>query len=139
MIDIITHLVAFLAGTAAAMAGQYMADRFTDQRRKNEALAHAKGTFKHVFAAAPKLISELKSEMSLPVNAQVQEFVVLANMGIVFESDRRRLRILESDHPDLYNQISLMQEAGLLRKNLETAAPIYRMSTEFIATLKSDA
>ena len=78
MIDI-SHLVTFVAGTAVGAAGQYMADRFTDQRRTGEAKKESDRKYKSLVKNMPALIAEMKEDISKEGNELIREFVVLPN------------------------------------------------------------
>lgn len=134
-----THLVAFIVGTAVGAAGQYMADRLTDQRRKGEAKREAASKFERTSSAMPKLISEMREDLGKPEHAVVREFVALPNERVMFNSDRTRLAYFESVHPDLTNKIALLVEAGYIKNVSTTSTPIFRMTEEFVQRVRGGA
>ena len=128
----VSHLATFLGGTAVGAAASYMADRFTDRRRKSEVASEAKQRFSKIRDLLPDLAAELKTDLSQPDNRLVREFVVLSNERVSFNHDRPRFEYYESNHPEIQNQVRLLVDAGYVRNVSTTNYPVYRMSDEFV-------
>lgn len=135
----ISHLVTFVVGTAVGAAGQYMADRFTDQRRKQEINRESDRKFKVTLKAMPKLLSEMKADLIKHETEVVREFVLLQNRRVMFNSDRTRFVYYHSVHADLENQVAMLVEHGYIRKISITQTPIYRMTEDFVQRVKRAA
>lgn len=131
----VSHLATFLGGTIVGAAGSYMADRFTDRRRKKEAISEAKQRFLAIQNLIPDLIAEIKADLGEPEKQLIREFVCLSNNRIIFNHDRPRFQYYETDHPDLTNKIQFLVDEGYVRDVSTTSHPIYRMSDEFVAFL----
>lgn len=134
-----SHLVTFVVGTALGAAGQYMADRFTDQRRKGEAKREENRKFQGALKAMPELLAEMKKDITEHENEVVREFVLLPNTRVMFHSDRTRFAYFHSAHANLANQIALLIDHGYIRNVSTTQTPIYRMTEEFAQMVRSDA
>lgn len=135
----ISHLVTFVAGTAVGAAGQYMADRFTDQRREQESKREANQKFQRALQAMPALLAEMKADLIKPEYDVVREFVALPNDRVMFNSDRTRFAYFRSTHVALENQIAMLVELGYIRDVSKNQTPIYRMTEDFAQRVKGVA
>jgi hypothetical protein len=127
-----THLIAFLAGTAAGAAGTYMADRFTDQRRKQELRRETKDGFDRLRQQMPDLLDEMCRDLTQSKDIIYRELVALPTERTTFNHDGPRLEYYETKHPNLNIQIAILVESGYLRNVSITNWPIYRMSEKFV-------
>jgi len=109
-----THAAAFLVGAFTGAAGQYLADRFTDQRRRQEASADAQKRFDRAHEAMPECIARLKS--SIEHAPLVREFVLLPK-GAMYNSQTPIFRIPDDDMPA---KVGLLEDAGYVH-NVATA------------------
>lgn len=131
----VSHLATFLGGTVVGAAGKYMADRFTDSRRKKEAAAEARRRYSAIHDSMPSFIAGLKADLSRSDNKLIREFVVLPNERITFNHDRPRFEYYETEHPDLPNMVQMLLDASYIRDISTTRHPIYRLSEEFVTFL----
>lgn len=134
MLDV-SHLITFLAGTAAGAAGTYMADRFTDQRRKQSAFREARKSYETIRAKMPELIQEMKLDLSNPEFQTFREFVILPTERTTFNHDKGRFEYYESAHPNAKTQVALLESVGYVQDISKTNWPIYRMSEAFVNLL----
>lgn len=132
-----SHLVTFLGGAAIGAAGTYLADRFTDQRRKAEAKSEANKQFEHVSKLMPKLIAELRDDLLSNKELVLREFVILANERLQFNHDKPRIEIYESRHPAAKNQVSVLVSAGYVGIVRSSDIPIYKIEEHFVEKLSS--
>lgn len=95
----------FLAGTGVGAAGTYLADRFTDQRRKGEAKREADAGFLRIAKLMPKLLCEFLED--LRAENLLREFVVLRSERLQFMHDKPRIEIYETKHPQAKNQVGI--------------------------------
>ncbi len=63
MSPIATHLIALLTGVLIGAAGNYFADRFTDERRAKQRNREAKKQFREVEGLMPDLIAEMRTDI----------------------------------------------------------------------------
>lgn len=134
MLDV-SHLITFLAGTAAGAAGTYMADRFTDQRRKQSAHRDARNSYETIRAKMPELIQEMKLDLGKPESQTLREFVILPTERTTFNHDKERFEYYESAHPNAKTQVALLESVGYVQDISKTNWPIYRMSEAFVKLL----
>ena len=134
-----SHLASFLGGTAVGAAGKYIADRFTDQRHKQETEAAERKRFAKVRDAMPELIREMNRDLKKNSDLVLRELVVLPNSGVTFTHDRPRLQYFETAHPHALNQVSLLVGAGYAEKVTEGHVAIFRLTEEFVSRLQDDA
>jgi hypothetical protein len=127
-----SHSAAFLLGTATGAAGQYFADRFTDQRRRQEARAEIKARWSKIIGAMPAFIEEMKKDLkSSPL---IREFIVLPNKHVSFGVGKLqpRFRYYEDEHPQLRGQLAMLEHYGYIHDVTPGNTPIYRMTEEFV-------
>ena len=108
----VSHLVTFLGGAALGTTGKYLADRFTDQRRAQEAASENKKRFAKLNEVMPTLLKEMAGDLSGDKSSAIREFVILANERVMFNSSVPRFAYFESKHRHVRNQAALLAEAG---------------------------
>ena len=135
----ISHLVTFVGGALVGCAGQYFADRFTDQRRKQESKSAASKQFDELKSAMPDLFAEMLKDLDDDESRSIREFVVMPNKRVSFNSCKPRFSYFEDEHPNLRVQVDRLHYAGYLDDVTVGHAPIYRMREQFIVLLKERA
>src|SRR4051812_40151320 len=95
---IATHLIAFLTGGFTGATGHYLGEKYTDQRRRQEAQSADATEWKKLYAMMPELLQDLK--MSLEKYPLIREFFVLRVNGVMVGGSRNnpRLAIYENEH-----------------------------------------
>lgn len=133
----VSHLATFLGGAAIGSAGQYLADRFTDQRRAQQATSENKKRFSGLNEIMGVLLNEMAEDLKNDKSSAIREFVILANERIMFNSSVPRFAYFESKHPNVKNQVALLAEAGYVQDVTVGNAPIFKMREEFVAMLRT--
>ncbi len=135
MIDV-SHLVAFLAGSAAGAAGTYLADRFTDQRRRQEGARKDLRKLERLRRLMPDLLAEIHADLVREHAAALRKFLILPNDRLTFNGDRPRFVYFESEHRAVKNQVGILVAEGfasVLREEVNPATPaIYRFEEHFV-------
>lgn len=132
----VSHLATFLGGAAVGGAGQYLADRFTDQRRAQEMASDEKERFAQLNEVMSTLLQEMANDLKGDNSGAVREFVILPNERVRFNSRVPRFVYFESKHPNVRNQVALLVEAGYLQDVTVESAPIFRMRDGFVSMLR---
>lgn len=132
----VSHLATFVGGAAVGSAGQYLADRFTDQRREQKKVSDEKKRFAKLNGLMPQLFEEMAKDLRDDQSATIREFVVSANRNISFNGSKPRFMYFESDHRSLKNQVSLLADAGYVQDVSVGNAPIFRMRENFVLLLR---
>ena len=135
----VSHLVTFVGGALVGGAGQYLADRFTDQRRNQESKSIASKQFDELKGMMPNLFAEMLKGLGEDKSQSIREFVVLPNERVNFNSSKPRFIYYEDKHPDLRVRVDRLHYAGYLDDVTVDSAPIYRMREQFIVLLKERA
>lgn len=135
----VSHLVTFLGGTVVGAAGTYIADRFTDRRRRQEAESEAEDRFLALERKMPGLFAEIRSDLAGKPELAIREFVVLPNERVTFNHDRPRFEYYESEHEAVSNFVALLVESGFVEIVRSTSTPIYRLREPFVARLINSA
>lgn len=132
----LTHIVAFLIGTATGAAGGYFASRFTDIRRAKEARSASHRQFCEVKAMMPELITEMRDDFNKPELATIREFVVLPNRRAIFNSNQKRFVYFEDAHDDLCGKVAILENHGYIQDVTPGNTSIYRMTEEFVNAVR---
>jgi len=132
----VSHLVTFVGGAIVGGAGQYLADRFTDQRRKQDSTSEAQKKFVQVKAAMPALVAEMLQDLNNDQSQSIREFVVTPNKRVTFNSSKPRFIYYEDDLNGLRLHVDRLFEGGYLDDVTVGNAPIYRMREHFVVLLK---
>jgi hypothetical protein len=131
--DWMSSIIGFLIGTATGAAGKYLADKFTDQRRKAESTRQLKQEFLNIKRQMPELITEFKNDLSKKDQKFIREFFVLANRKVCLGgSSKPRFVYYEEEHKDLRGKIDILENQGFLIDVTTGNVPIYRMTEEFV-------
>lgn len=132
----ITHLIAFLTGTATGAAGTYLADKYTDQRRKKEATRALLKTYRELDALMPELFEEIRQDIQDDGSGVIREFVVMSSRDVKINHSRRRFEYFENEHPDLMLKIGLLVDARFINDVTVDNVPIYKMNEHFVSLLR---
>jgi len=132
----VSYLATFLGGATVGSAGQYLADRFTDQRREQKKVSDEKKRFANLNDLMPQLFLEMAKDLKEDQSATIREFVVLSTKGISFNGSKPRIVYFVSEHPNLMNQVPLLAEAGYVQDVTVGNAPIFQMRKDFVLMLR---
>ena len=127
-----SHLITFLAGAFTGAAGKYLADKFTDQRRRQERQSEAQKIFDSVKKQVPELIKEMKEDLKKPDCSVMREFYILPNDRVMFNSGGKMcLFYYEDKHNHLLQKIKILENHDYVYDVTETNTPKYRITEEF--------
>lgn len=131
--DLVSTLAGFLAGTATGAAGKYLADRMTDQRRRQESQCEAKDRLKSIRAIAPGLLEELATD--LQQNRVLREVIILPNRRIQYSHLHDRIVLYEEERPHVRNEMSVLCNADHARQTQAGNYPLYVLQEAFVSLL----
>lgn len=134
-----SHLITFLGGAAIGCAGQYLADRFTDQRRKQENISEIESIFTSLKLDMEKLFAEMAEDLRGDDSRSIREFVISPNRRVTFNGDKPRFIYYEDEHPYLKPQADRLESAGYIIDVTPSNAPIFRMNEIFVELLRKNA
>lgn len=135
----VSHLVTFLGGAFVGCVGQYLADRFTDQRRKMEHKSEAEKEFLTIKADMKELIAAMGNDLTSDDSRSVREFVVVPNKSVSFKGNKPRFMYYEDEHLHLRLQVDRLRYAGYVDDITSGNAPIFRMREHFVSLVKANA
>lgn len=131
----LSHLLTLLGGVAIGASGHYFGEKYTDQRRKGEATRRANATFERMKVEMPKLIAEMRDDFAKPENSSHREFIV-ARRTWALQGVEACLAYYENEHPNLKQQIMILENNGCISDVSVTDLKRYRMSEAFVEWLK---
>lgn len=129
-------LVGFLAGGLTGAMGNYIADKYTDQRREKKATKEAKKIWDRTVRLFPAIIAEMKVDVCTPQFANVREFYVKTS-GSTVHSLVAHLEYHTDVHANLITAVAHLVDAGYIDDITPGNCPKFRMRLPFIDLLKS--
>src|SRR5690554_3435047 len=105
--DIVSALVGLLVGTATGAAGQYFADKYTDQRREKQLAKEQIRLWRTVEQRFPAVIAEMRSDFSSQENRHVRVFFVKESYTILGFVSEPCFEHHTDKHPDLRAAVAL--------------------------------
>ena len=113
--DIVSVCFGFLIGAASGAAAGYFASKYTDRRRESEAARQAKKQFLSISEQMPKLIAEMRSDLTGEGAEQIREFFVLEDRNVrIGRSEKLRFFYFECEHDNLRGKIDILENAGYI-------------------------
>ncbi|RTL51149.1 MAG: hypothetical protein EKK46_12655 [Rhodocyclaceae bacterium] len=134
-----SHLATFLGGTAVGAAGKYLADLFTDQRKKKEGIRADRLKFDRLKSLMPTLLDEMKKDLLENKESHMREFVVLRSEVTFFNSSKPRFVYFETNHPAAQNQADTLLSEGHVDVVQLEGPRIYRFKEAFVERVLNDA
>ena len=131
--DWASALIGFVVGAFTGAAGTYLGEKYTDQRRKNEAENRLKAEWLDVCQRFPKIISEMREGVRKPEFESVRRFFVKSSRTTV-NSDQPHFEYHTDMHADLDAAISHLERFGYIEDITPGNCPMYRMSEHFVRT-----
>lgn len=128
-----SYAATFIIGAFTGATGKYLADKFTDQRRRQEDKAAETALFEQTRNSMPELISEMQAD--LVEHPAAREFFVLENSRVVLNSSGFVLVYYEAEHPELRHKIMILENNGYISDVTTGNAPKYRMLERFVFLL----
>jgi hypothetical protein len=129
--EIITHVIAFLAGALSGAAGKYLRDKYTDRKRGQGKRGKKHTQFRETREKMPELIAEMKEDLSKPESASIREFFV-SRKEYSLNTEGPCLIYYENDHPNLTAKVHILENMGYVKDVTPGNAPKYRMTEEFV-------
>ena len=127
-IPILTYLLGIFSGAG----GKYLADRFTDQRKKQESKEQTIKEFKKLVEIMPKLLNEMKIDFSNPEHNSIRKLVVIPSRNATFlPNGESFFPYYETDHAHLKEKMIVLENCGYLIDITPNNAPIYRITEPF--------
>ena len=128
----------FLADSATDATGKYLADKYTDQRRKKEAGKERLDAFRKLAVDLRPLFLEMKEDLSKPETRLIRE-VYLLHEGQESMSSNRHLAYYFERHENLASQFLILESHGYVAEMYdEYQFPKYQLSQDFVDLLRSE-
>lgn len=132
MSPLVSHFLTFIGGLLIGIFGNYISQQLTDKRIRKEAKKAKNQQFEEIKNAMPKLIKEMKVDLSKPHLKIKREFFVNPNRSIRLNVPSDTLVYYENDHIALKDNMVLLENKGFITDITPGNAPKYRMSEEFV-------
>ena len=132
MSPLVSHFLTFLGGLLIGIFGNYISQQLTNKRIRKEAKKAKNQQFEEIKNAMPKLIKEMKVDLSKPHLKIKREFYVNPNRSIRLNVPSDTLVYYENEHIALKDNMVLLENKGFITDITPENAPKYRMSEEFV-------
>ena len=132
----LSHLVTFLIGTAAGVAGEYFATKYTEQRHKKEASRKEQQDFQEIQSLMPKLLHEMVADVKGDKTGVTREFVVLSRRSVTLEGSKPRFVYYENEHENLQNKVDAIKDRSFIEDVGTADARICKMSERLVVLLR---
>lgn len=128
-----SHAAAFLFGAFTGATGKYLADKFTDQRRKKESRDETKQQFERVRAQMPELIAEMKHDLNSEGHGTIRDVLVIErDVMISTGAMQSKFAFYRDDHEDLDGKVTVLENCGYVRLIESGPFPTYRLTEHFV-------
>ncbi|MCI1735946.1 MAG: hypothetical protein LKM38_00430 [Pseudomonas veronii] len=124
--------IGFLTGAFTGAAGNYLADKYTDTRRRKEEKRETKKFWKDVEARFPKIIQEMKSDLKQDGMSGVRVFFVKESYTMLAFVTEPCFEYNTDKHEDLRAAVHFLLDNNLLKDITPGNAPMYRMSERLV-------
>lgn len=135
----LNYALVFFAGVLTGALGTYYADWWTNWRREREAARKAGERFEEVRRRMPEFLERLRADLEVrPENALVRDFYVLpkADSKVGIPGKIPAFGYRATDIPHLAVQAIFLENHGYVQ-DITESTPRYRMTEEFVASLRS--
>lgn len=133
--DILSVAVGFIIGTATGATGSYLADRFTDIRRKKQLTNEEKSQWEQIERRFPTIISEMRADFSTPDGKNVRAFFVKESNTIMGFVSEPCFEYHTDKHPDLRPTILQLLQHGFISDITPGKTPMYRVHEKLVDRL----
>lgn len=133
--DTLSTLIGFLIGTATGAAGQYFADKYTDQRREKQRDRNEARLWQDIEQRFPAVIAEMRSDFSSDENRHVRVFFVKessTNLGFVSEPC---FEYHTDKHLNLRAAVLHLEQHGFIADITPGNCPMYRVHEKLVDAL----
>ncbi len=133
--EIMSLVVGFIVGTATGATGSYIADRFTDKRRKNQLINEGKDQWEQIERRFPAVISEMRADFSTPDGRNVRAFFVKESNTIMGGTSEPCFEYHIDKHLDLRPAILVLLQHGFISDITPGNTPMYRVHEQLVDRL----
>ena len=136
--DVVSVGLGFLLGTATGAAGGYFATKYTDKRRVKDAASARESKFNQLWQRHQALLAEMKEDLEQPEHEFLREFFILDSKWS-FNHDGQYLAYHLDKHPNLEQQVRVLEDQGLVRNVTEPGKNVerYWFEEHFVELLKA--
>ena len=125
----------FLIGVGVGASGTYFADKYTDQRRRQDQNREENRRFREAAREMPTLIGEMAVDVRRANSEYVRNLVLLPSKAVSFNGDDA-FQYYEEEHPNLRGQFAILENHGYIVDVTSGNVPIFRASEEFVQHLR---
>ncbi|WP_083490243.1 hypothetical protein [Stenotrophomonas daejeonensis] len=133
--DIASVLTGFLVGAATGAAGQYFADKYTDQRREKKLAREQARLWQDIEQRFPAVIAEMRSDFSPQENRHVRVFFVKESNTMLGFVSEPCFEYHTDKHPDLRAAVALLEQHGFITDITPGNCPMYRVHEKLVDAL----
>jgi hypothetical protein len=121
-------------GTAIGAAGTYFAEKYTDERRKNEQRREEDQNFAYLVSRMPDLLGEMREDLAEKTHAEWREFFIVRK-GTNFNTSPNSFFYEEDEANGFLSKTRTLEEYGLVSDITPGKLPKFRMSDMLVQRL----
>jgi hypothetical protein len=133
--DILSLGIGFITGVAATIAGNYLADRFTDARRDKKLRREQTKLWHDIERRFPAVIAEMREDFSQSDRRHVRSFFVKASNTTIGFTSEPCFEYHTDKHPELTAAVTHLAKHGFISDITPGNCPMYRMHEHFVDRL----
>jgi len=133
--DIFALTVGFLVGAATAAAGNYFADKYTDERREKKAIKERMKLWQGIEQRFPEVISEMRADFSTTEGQGVRAFFVKESNTLIAFTSEPCFEYYTDKHPNLRAAVLLLKQHGFVSDMASGKTPMYRVHESLVDQL----
>ena len=128
----------FLVGAFTGAAGQYLAEKYTDERRSREQKSRNLDVWANLEARFPQVIGEMKDDVNKPKCDSMRYLFVKSSKSTVNMASPA-FEYHTDAHSDLQAAIDHLEELKYIEDVTRGNCPKYRMREHFVDKLRENA
>lgn len=124
--------IGFLTGAFTGAAGNYLADKYTDTRRKKEEKKETKRFWKELETRFPKIIGEMKADLRQEGMGGARVFFVKESYTMIAFVSEPCFEYNTDKHEDLRAAVQFLLDHNLIKDITPGKTPMYRISERLV-------
>lgn len=137
MLDVLSTCVGLLFGVAIGAGGKYLADVFTDQRKRQEAAKTQLRAFNALAAQMPELFRAIKTDLEADGQQFTREVFLLPSPRSMLSGFETKAYFCydNEQHAALEEKFDLLKHEGLVTDIAQGNTPHFRLAEPFVVHL----
>lgn len=133
--DMFSLAVGFLTGAFTGAAGNYLADKYTDVRRKKNLAREQTKLWQDIERRYPEIIAEMRADFSGTEGKAVRAFFVKPSNIVIGFTSEPCFEYHTDKHPEIGAAVLLLAQHGFITDITSGNCPMYRVHEHLVDRL----